>query len=230
MNEEDAKRWVKLNRKKVATRFFEQFKPLESKIAFFMAGIPGAGKTEFAENTIRESSPVLMPIEHDKLVEYIDEYKPENYYSYRKAGSGLVSEVFQQSIRNGYAFIFDGTLSNKNGIRNVSKALKAGYEVYIVYIIQEADVAWQLTQARELVVKRAIEKQGFIETCNKINENLLRLFNKHKDETNFNMWIIHKHGSSGMENATAIIHGRDLDKTREIEKELNKSYNVEAIG
>lgn len=231
MSEDDAKAWVKnrANQDVVVRKFFNDFRPGKTKIAFFMAGIPGAGKTEFAENTIRESSPMLVPIEHDKLVEYIDGYKPENYYSYRKAGSTLVTRVFDACLADGYAFIFDGTLSHENGLRNIRKALRAGYAVYVVYIMQDAKVAWELTQARELVKKRAIEKIGFLETCHKINQNLLTIFETVGGEPNFNFWIINKRGAPGMENASAIVHGPGSDQRAGIEKALRARYNLDVI-
>lgn len=73
MSEDNAKKWVKDkdNQDKVVQKFFEDYKPTKSKLSFFMAGIPGAGKTEFVENTINKLKPKLVPIEHDKIVEYI---------------------------------------------------------------------------------------------------------------------------------------------------------------
>lgn len=94
----------------------------------------------------------------------------------------------------------------------------------------KAKVAWQLTQARELVKKRAIEKSGFIDTCNKIIKNLNMIFSIYKNHKPFNFWILYKRGAPGMENATAIIHGSGMDKQSEIEKELDKTYNVGEIG
>ncbi len=228
MTEEDAKNWVKdkANQKKVVRQFFKDNKPTKDKTAFFMVGIPGAGKTEFANNAIKEASPELIPIEHDKLVEYIAGYKPEEYYSYRKAGSVLVTRIFDECLRNGYAFIFDGTLSHENGIRNINKCLKQGYKVIVVYIVQDASVAWELTQARELVKKRAIEKTGFIETCNKLNANLLSIFHAHRINSSFEFWIINKQGHSDMSNGTAIIHSEMLDKSAEVEKVLQTPYNI----
>jgi hypothetical protein len=46
MTEEEAKSWVKdkTNQDKVVRQFFKDNKPMKSKIAFFMAGIPGAVK------------------------------------------------------------------------------------------------------------------------------------------------------------------------------------------
>ena len=228
MTEEEAKDWVKnkANQDKVVRQFFKDNKPTEGKIAFFMAGIPGAGKTEFTDNAINEGSPELISIEHDQLVEYIEGYKPEEYYNYRKAGSGLVTRIFEECLHHGYAFVFDGTLSHENGIRNINKCFKQGYAVVVVYIVQTPDVAWELTQARELVKKRAIEKKGFIETCNKINANLLNIFLSHKTNPNFRFWIINKHGQPDVSNATVIMHSGTLDKSKEVEKALKTPYNL----
>jgi len=229
MTEEEAKSWAKnkTNQDAVVKAFFSANKPTAVKIAFFMAGIPGAGKTEFTENTIKESSPALISIEHDQLVEYIDGYKPEAYYNYRKAGSALVSRIFDECLKNEYAFVFDGTLSHENGIRNIKKSLNKGYEVIIIYIVQDVLKAWELTQARELVKKRAIEKAGFIETCNKINANLLTIFNTYKSNPQFSFWILNKRGQNDMSNATALMHSKDLDVSAEIEKALKTDYNLD---
>lgn len=231
MNEDEAKKWAKQksNQKQVLDTFFNSYTPSNNKIAFFMAGIPGAGKTEFAENTIRVGRTGLVPIEHDKLVEYIPTYLPENYYNFRKAGSALVTTIFEECIKNGYSFIFDGTLSHDKGIRNIGKTLNAGYEVFIVYIVQDAKLAWDLTRARELVTKRSISKDGFVNTCNTINSKLLTILRVYEGSPNFNFWVIDKRGDHGMENAIAILHGPGSDKSAIIEKRLSKSYNIKTI-
>ncbi len=228
MTEEEAKKWVKdkTNQDKVAAKFFKEHRSVPAKVAFFMAGIPGAGKTEFTQNTIREDTPELIPIEHDQLVEYIKGYRPEAYYNYRKAGSALVTRIFNDCLKNGYAFVFDGTLSHENGHRNINKCLKKGYRVIVVYIVQEANAAWELTQARELVKKRSIERKGFVETCNKINANLLKIFKTHNGDDKFSFWIINKRGHKDLRNATAIMHSQRLNKAKQIEQALKKPYNL----
>jgi len=228
VTEEQAKQWVKnkTNQSKVVDLFFETNKPVSTKTAFFMAGIPGAGKTEFTENTLKVT-PGLISIEHDQLVEYIDGYTPEEYYNYRKAGSVLVTRIFDECLQNEYSFVFDGTLSHENGVKNIDKALKTGYEVIVVYIVQDAALAWKLTQARELVKKRAIERTGFIETCKKINLNLLNIFKKHKNNVKFSFWLIDKQGRHDMQKAVAIMHSATLDKSGEIEKALQATYNID---
>lgn len=194
-----------------------------------MAGIPGAGKTEFAENTLNRLKPKLIPIEHDKLVEYIPGYQPENYYNFRTAGSTLVTKVLDECLKNGYGFIFDGTLSHEYGYRNIEKALKSGYFVQVVYIVQSARAAWELTKDRELVKKRAIEKEGFIATCNKINSSLLNIFQRFKDNDNFGFWIFNKNGKIGIGKATTILYSKDIGTGGEVEKALRATYNTNEL-
>jgi len=228
MTEDEAKQWVKHkdNQNKVVQEFFKANKPTRGKIALFMAGIPGAGKTEFTQNAIQES-PELISIEHDQLVEYIDGYKPEAYYNFRKAGSVLVTRILEECLQHGYALVFDGTLSHENGIKNINKCLRNGYKVIVIYIVQDTTMAWELTRARELVKKRAIEKIGFIETCKKINANLLNIFKKYGANVDFSFWIINKRGQTDLSKATAIIHSATLDRSAEIEKALRKDYTID---
>lgn len=231
MNEDKAKKWAKNknNQEKFLKAFFKDYPPHKRKLAFFMAGIPGAGKTEFAENTINKVKPKLVPIEHDKLVEYIPGYKPEDYYNYRKAGSVLVTRVLDECLKNGYSFIFDGTLSHEHGYRNIQKTLKAGYFVQVVYIVQDAKKAWELTRDRELVKKRAIEKKGFITTCNKINKSLSVVFKKFKDHDSFGMWIFNKNGKIGVSKASTILYSQEIGSADEVEKILSETYNVSEL-
>ena len=228
MTSDEIKKWVKdkTNQDEIVKQFFKQHPPQKKKLAFFMAGVPGAGKTEFAENTINSVSPKLVPIEHDKLVEYIKGYKPEDYYKFRTAGSILVTRILDECLKSGYSFIFDGTLSHEKGYRNIQKALKKDYFVQVVYIIQEAKIAWSFTKDRELKTKRSIEKQGFINTCEKINESLLDIFKKFKGHAGFGLWIFNKNGEAGVGAATSIIYSQEIGSENEVEKALQESYNV----
>lgn len=227
MTEDEAKQWVKnkAHQSKVVDLFFEKNVPTKSKTAFFMAGIPGAGKTEFAENAVKTDRE-LIPIEHDRIVEYIDGYRPEEYYKYRKAGSTLATRIFDECLQNGYSFIFDGTLSHETGARDIKRCLEAGYQVFVVCIVKDAILARELTQARELVKKRSIERAGFVETCQRINSNSLNIFEAHRENPHFSFWIIDKQGKDDFRQATAIIHSKELDSTEKIEKALRQNYNI----
>jgi predicted ABC-type ATPase len=233
MDEDQAKAWVKVkeNQKRVIDACLKKHSPRKSKVAIFMAGIPGAGKTEFVRNLTPDLLRDLVIIEHDQLVEYIDGYLPENYYVFRKAGSTLVTELFKESLKQGYSFIFDGTLSHDNGYRNIEKAIKKDYKVAVIYIHQDIKSAWQLTRDRELVKKRSIEKEGFINTSSAINASLRKIFGKFSDEAGFTMWIIKKNGMPGYENSEFILYDNvDMkDSKKAIETVLNEEYNVKEL-
>ena len=100
MDENQAKAWVKYkeNQQKVIDACIGA-DPRSDKLAFFMAGIPGAGKTEFAKGLQGSPRGNFIVIEHDQLVEYIDGYKPENYYDFRTAGSTLVTKLFEHCLK-----------------------------------------------------------------------------------------------------------------------------------
>ena len=237
MTEEQAKAWVKdkINQQAVVDRFFADYPPQREHMAFFMAGIPGAGKTELATNALMEMSHTLVPIEHDKLVEYIDGYRREDYYIYRKAGSVLVTRILNECLKHGYGFIFDGTLSHPNGARNVGRTLNAKYLTVIVYVIQDVDAAWFSTQDRNVVTGRRVEKSGFIETCNNITANLSVIYNTYKDHPGIGFWIFDKrsnpYGSTApivaYSNAAKLLLGSGNISV--VEKALTVSYDTSEL-
>lgn len=237
MTEEQAKVWAKdkINQQTVVDRFFTDYPPRREHMAFFMAGIPGAGKTELATNALMEMSHTLVPIEHDKLVEYIDGYRPEDYYIFRKAGSVLVTRILSECLKHGYGFIFDGTLSHPNGVRNIGRTLKAGYVTFVVYVIQDVNAAWRLTQDRNLVTGRRIEKDGFIKTCGNITANLKAIYDTHKDDPGIGFWVFDKRASPygnvlplvTYSNAVKQLMG--IGDILEVEKALSVSYDTSEL-
>lgn len=233
MDEEQAKKWVKdKNNQQKVIQASVGTKPRADKLAFFMAGIPGAGKTEFAKGL--QGSPLgdFTVIEHDKLVEYIDGYKPENYYDFRTAGSTLVSKLFEHCLKHGYSFIFDGTLSHDNGYKNIKKALDKGFSVIVLYVHQDIASAWKLTQDRELVKKRAIERTGFIKTCQNITQSLKKIFHAFQDNPKFAFWVVIKNGAPGTENSQMFFHDNideRGDGKEDIERILDEGYNTDKI-
>ena len=191
MTEAELNDWIsnKNNLKKVVERFFAE----QSKWAIFMAGIPGAGKTEFVKQLKDEPYfENFITIEHDKLVEYLPGYRPENYYRYRRAGNPVVGNIFKRCLECGHSFIMDGTLAHNAGLDNIKKTLKRGYSVLVVYIVLTADKAWEITRKREKVTKRGIERAGFVATCNAINQKLLDIFTTYASNANFRFVYVDK--------------------------------------
>lgn len=233
MSEDQAKQWVKNkdNQQKVVSACIARDQPDTLKLAIFMAGIPGAGKTEFVRGLTQNSGKNMLIIEHDQLVEHIDTYTPERYYHFRKAGSTLVTTLFEFALSQGHSFIFDGTLSHENGFKNIQKSLKHGYQIMVIYVHQDIKTAWSLTVDRELVKKRSIEKSGFIDTCNKITHSLKHIFDTFKASPSFSFWILKKNGDPGTQNSEVILYEGDGtgDPEEKIEEILNIDYNVKEL-
>jgi len=236
MTEEDAKKWAKdkANQLKVIQSCIMDCNNLRNaKIAIFMAGIPGAGKTEFVRNLKVVKDKEMIVIEHDQLVEHIDGYQAECYYTFRKAGSVLVTKLFDECLRHFYPFIFDGTLSHDTGFKNIEKCLKRGYEVIVIYIHQDVESAWKLTQDRELIKKRAIERSGFVQTCQKIHTNLRKIFATFSSHDQFAFWVIEKNGAPGLENSQMVVYDHSIETDHEsrskVEELLATEYNIETI-
>ncbi len=234
MNETEAKDWSKdkKNQQAVIDACMKKYEPTRARIAIFMAGIPGAGKTEFVRGLQNSSMKNTVIIEHDQLVEYIDTYTPERYYDFRKAGSNLVGALFTHCLKNELPFVFDGTLSHDRASHNIKKTLQHGYSVIVIYIHQDIKSAWKLTQDRELVKKRSIERKGFLRTAQQINDTLAGIFDDHRTNEKFAFWVIKKNGAPGMEDSEVMFY-EGLDgkgDIKDIEKILRQQYNIEEIN
>lgn len=167
--------WARKNKKELIQKIVgSQKAPKQDKpIAVFMAGIPGAGKTEFIKRLFGPSVDAVK-IDLDEIVKLFPNYKPERYYEYRSAAFIILDECVVYCRQHSLNFILDGTFGYKKAVDNVKKALKR-HDVVIVYVWKEPTQAWRLTKDRELVEKRAINRDGFIEACIHVPENLRKI-------------------------------------------------------
>ena len=130
--------------------------------AIFMAGLPGAGKTEFTKNLIEFSDAKFVCLDMDKIAEQIKGYQPEHADQFREAATLILNEAFSEVLKRKLDFIMDGTFSSRYAALNVSRTLKHGFNIRIIYIYQDPKIAWEYTLAREKVEHRAIKIDGFI--------------------------------------------------------------------
>ena len=194
-----------------------------------MAGMPGAGKTELVAS-LKEDLPGLVVVEHDQLVEYLPNYKPQAYYRYRASGNVLVTKALKQCFAHNYGFILDGTLASKSSLKNVDQAFKKGYEVHVIYVVQTAKLAWELTQNRKAVQGRPISKEGFLAACNTISSTLKQLLLSHGSHPNLKRFtVINKNGHFDYSNVK-IIKGTSPAKRRQISQYLEKQYNTRDLS
>ena len=139
---------------------------------FFMAGLPGSGKTEISKNLIRDSGVKLFRIDMDEIAEMLPGYTAERADEFRKPATAVLSECFSYVLRHDISFLMDGTFGSTQAIRNIERSLKHGFKVQIIYAFQDPKLAWEFTLAREKIEHRAIKFEGFVEAYYKTIDNI----------------------------------------------------------
>lgn len=174
---EDAARWARENKNEFAQNIIELsgVKPTELPSAIFMAGLPGAGKTELAHGLMKMTSSKVVFLDMDELAQKIPNYRAECADEFRAGATILLERLFDKVITKKLDFILDGTFGNPKALANVKRAISHGYFVKILYVAQSPEVAWSFTKAREKVEHRAIDLDGFIKTYECVYDNLRHL-------------------------------------------------------
>lgn len=150
------------------------------KDAVFMAGSPGAGKTEVASG-LAENYDNHVIIDADIFREQFPDYNGTNSKLFQKASSWLVEQTFKYVLEKGYSFILDATFAILSAERNIIRSLKKGYHVTIFYVYQEPEIAWDFTKAREDVEGRNVPKTIFIDAFFKSRENIIKVKDRHPE-------------------------------------------------
>lgn len=180
MNEEekqlsnDARKWIRQNKKLLVEKFADpkKYTSHPQLVSFFMAGSPGAGKTEFSKR-ILEVFTNTVRIDPDEIRAIIPGYTGKKSYLTQSACALGVEELVDACIDNKQDFLLDGMLVNfDKTCENISRCLKQNRVVQIFYIYQDPKIAWNFTKAREDAEERHIPREGFITGFLKARENV----------------------------------------------------------
>lgn len=163
--------FARRNRERIAREvtLIEKYRPDPNPISVFMAGSPGAGKTEFSTNIIvrilEEGGMIdAVRIDPDEFRKEFPEYNGKNSYLFHGAVSLIVEKVHDHVLHNGQTFILDGTFSRyEKAVNNIKRSLKKNRSVHVFYLFQPPEIAWKFTQVREADDGRKITKEMFIE-------------------------------------------------------------------
>ncbi|MDR3190897.1 MAG: zeta toxin family protein [Lactobacillaceae bacterium] len=101
--------------------------PEEDKLAIFMAGTPGAGKTEVAVSISEMLGDNLSIIDADVFRESFPGYNGANSSDFQHGASWLVDHTFTYLIKKNYSFILDGTFSHGRTMQNIELLIPAIY-------------------------------------------------------------------------------------------------------
>ncbi|MBQ3306458.1 zeta toxin family protein [Candidatus Saccharibacteria bacterium] len=176
--ENPAALWAKQHRREFVKALVEASgaEPQNDPTAIFMAGLPGAGKTELSKNIIDFSKINFVRIDMDEIASQIENYDPKEADRFRLGATTLLSEVFSYALYHNLDFIMDGTFGSPKAKTNIERTLKHGYMVKIIYTYQDPKTAWEFTKAREKIEHRAIKFGGFIKVYYNTLENLKKIY------------------------------------------------------
>ncbi len=200
---DEAIAYARMHKKRIAIELTNSstFPPDTAPVAVFMAGSPGAGKTESSLRLIERFSPNgsgVLRIDSDELRSQFSTYNGKNSSLFQSATSIIVDKMQDLAIKQKQSYVFDGTLSNVARAReNIVRCLKHGYSVHIIYVYQDPLQAWKFVKARTVRDGRVIPKEAFIDqyfksrhTVNQLKQEFdnqleLHLLVKNIDGTDF---------------------------------------------
>ncbi|MBC7708130.1 zeta toxin family protein [Polaromonas sp.] len=175
--------WAREHKSEIVNRFFKRTNYTGSvpPIGIFMAGVPGAGKTEFTKQLMRELIESPLRIDMDEIAETIEGYQPAVAHAFREAATIILDRIYDKALRLKKDFIFDGTFGHSKALENIRRARKKSYTVKVYVIYQDPVIAWSFTKDREVIELRKISKEGFINSYFNIITNIKELQNDKQD-------------------------------------------------
>jgi predicted ABC-type ATPase len=167
--EESAITFAKTNRSLIAARVTDPkiFQSEQTPVSVFMAGSPGAGKTEASKALISEITKErndILRIDPDELRDQFSAYEGNNSYLFHRAVSILVERIHDRALKQNQSFVLDGTLSKyEKAEDNINRSLTRNRPILILYVYQNPLLAWQFVKARERVEGRRIVSEHFVD-------------------------------------------------------------------
>lgn len=183
--------WLKLHKKDLFIKFASpSIYPQDPyPTTVFMAGSPGAGKTEFSKRLAEQFKQKPVIIDADEIRKIIPGYMGKKAYLYQKAATKGVNLLYDYVCKNGLNVIIDGTFAYAQPVENIKRSLKHNRNVEIYFLYQDPLVSWEFTKVRELKEFRNVPKNIFINAYVKSIQNVNIVKNDFKDNIKLNLVI-----------------------------------------
>ena len=172
------------HKKTIVADAIKNFTEEEYPISIFMAGSPGAGKTESSIRILRNVGNILR-IDADELREHFREcgYKGHNSHLFQLAASKLVHRVHDAALKKGISFLLDSTFASESMARqNIERSLKRKRKVFVLFVYQSPLVAWKFVLSREEVEGRRVRPEDFAEKFCASREVVNKMKEEFKDK------------------------------------------------
>lgn len=222
---EDAKIFIKKEKRSLIEKFanIEKFPPTEKPFSFFMAGSPGAGKTEFSKRLIETMSPIpIIRIDADEIKEFIPQYTGKNSDVVQGAAAIGVDNLNYYALKHKQNSIIDGTFANYAVARkNIINCLNKKRQIRVFYIYQDPIIAWDFTRKREKLEGRYVPKEAFVDAFFKARENTMLLKEEFGEKVTLNLV---------MKNQNNTIAKIDYDISHTIDNHIKIPYNKKSLS
>jgi len=226
INEEDkiiseAKEWVKKNKKKLFLDFADEniyvSDPYPTTI--FMAGSPGAGKTEFSRRLSETFNQKPVIIDADEIRKLIPGYLGKKAYLYQRAATKGVNILYDYVCKKGLNVVLDGTFAYGDALGNIEHSLRHNRNIEIYFLYQDPVLSWNFTKQREKKEFRNVPKEVFIKAYIKSLENVNLAKEKFGNKMKLN--IVIKNFEKGLDSL-------ELNKDR-VENYIPKVYTTNEL-
>lgn len=164
--ESHALQWLRSNMKRLKREFCnpELYDPEKNPVTIFMAGTPGAGKTEFSKSLIDTFPKPIIRIDADEVRELMRDigYSGNNSHCFQRAATNAVNNLYGHALSKNQSALLDGTFAYGNWRVNIERSLEKERLVEIYYLYQDPLVAWGYVEKRRLAQGRAVPMEVFI--------------------------------------------------------------------
>jgi adenylylsulfate kinase-like enzyme len=171
---EEACVWIKARHKKIIQDFAGDIEDVTDTrpTTLFMAGSPGAGKTEISKSLIAQFKQKPLRIDADEIREICVGYSGSNAHVFQKAATKGVHMLYDYALKRNINVILDGTFAYGDSLKNIQRSLDHRRKVEIFFIYQNPLQAWEFTKKRETVQQRRVSKEIFMSSLSKACENV----------------------------------------------------------
>ncbi len=219
--------YIKSHKKELIERFcrLSDYPRSLNPFTMFIAGCPGAGKTEFSKSIIpelqkRDLEHRIVRIDADEIRSMIPLFNGNNAHEVQAASAVGVEKIFDHVQDHGQNCIVDGTfakyhIAHENIVRSLNKFRKVG----IFYLYQEPLIAWDFTKKRDAIEKRNIPKDAFIESFFASKDNVIKIKTEFGDKIELNVIIKNEANEAG----------KMLFNVPTVDKKLGAGYTIGSL-
>lgn len=208
--------WIKKkeNKKRIIEEFAGDSVCLPSNnapVSVFMAGSPGAGKTETAKSFLEILDGNAVHIDADEIKKKIPGYNGKNSQIFQPASAIGVEKIYDFVLKKKKNVIVDATFCDlKKAQKNIERSLKKKRIVVIVYVFQDKNIAWYFTKEREKDEGRYVPRKIFLYAYENAGKNVLEMKKLFLDKVS--VFLVKKDFQENLSDFRINIGEKELEK------------------